>query len=386
MLRVAVLTGCRSDYGLLRPLLRLLDDEPGVEPDVYAAAGHLAVSRGLTVELVEADGFRPRRLAPLDEADDSPTGMAALAGRICGGLAELWRTERPHWLVVLGDRVEVLGAATAAWYSRVALAQLQAGDRSRVDDGPRHAVSRLAHLLFPATVAAEERLLAWGEEPRRVHRVGSMALDHARDQRPLDEAELTGLGGRLGLDLHGPFHLLVYHPLPGEAAATQRGLAACLTALDELNEPVLALHPNADAGGRAVIAALRDWAAAADRRALTANLPPREFVGLLRRCGALVGNSSAGLIEASLLGTPVVNVGRRQEGRERGANVYDHPEPTAAEISETLRRIRTADGLRQRLAAAASPYGDGRAAPRVLESLLTMAPDEDFLSKRLVER
>ncbi len=387
--RIAVLTGCRSDYGLLRPLLRELTAAEDCELEVYAAAGHLAPSRGMTIELVEADGFAPRRIAPLDDGDDAPAAMAELAGRVTRELAILWRRERPEMLVVLGDRVEVLAAATAAWYSRVPLAQLQAGDLSRVDDGPRHAVSRLAHLLFPATAAARRRLLDWGEDPRRVHLTGSLALDHARACRELNPNETAALSRRLGLELGEPFLLLVYHPLPGEIVATRRGLDACLEGCrrtaEEYGLGCLALHPNADAGGRDVIERLRRWTARDPRRALTANLPPQEFVGLLRRCACLVGNSSAGLIEASVLGVPAVNVGERQQGRERGVNVFDVPADAEA-IESLLREVLGDTSLRARLSEAPSPYGDGAAAPRIRRILCEVALDDDLLAKTLVEK
>jgi len=216
-LRIAVLTGCRSDYGLLLPLLRLLRDDPRCQLMVYAAAGHLSKKMGLTVQQVEADGFSPIHLAPLDDNDDSPAGMTALAGRVTQSLAKLWRVEQPDWLIVLGDRVEVLAAAVAAWYARVPLAQLQAGDLSLVDNGPRHATSRLASLLFPATTAAEERLLSWGEEPWRVKQVGSLSIDNALSHQPLTQDELKSICEATQLNLSGNFLILLYHPIPGEA-------------------------------------------------------------------------------------------------------------------------------------------------------------------------
>jgi len=281
--RIAILTGCRSDYGLLRPLIRLVREEPRAEMEVYAAAGHLSPSRGMTVELIRRDGFEPVCLAPVDDADDTPEGMAGLASRVTGELARRWRDARPDWLVVLGDRVEVLGAAVAAWYCRVPLAQLQAGDLSLVDDGPRHAVSRLAHLLFPATRGAAERLLAWGEEPWRVHRVGSLAADHALAHPPPDTEALGALSEQVGLDLAGDFLVLVYHPYPGEPERTRRGLAACLAALEETGLPVLLLCPNADAGGGRVMEMMREWAGREKSRVLRANLAPEDFIAVLGR-------------------------------------------------------------------------------------------------------
>ncbi len=381
-IQLAVLTGCRSDYGLLLPLLRLLKKEQRCALTVYATAGHLSEKMGMTVRQVESDGFAPIHLAPLDDADDSPMGMAALAGRVTESLANLWQRDKPDWLVVLGDRVEVLAAAVAAWNARVPLAQLQPGDLSLVDDAPRHAVSRLASLLFPATQDAQERLLAWGEEPWRVKQVGSLSVDNALSHAPLSQSELAQLGGETGLDLTGDFLILLYHPIPGEAAATQAGLEACLAAVDSTNLPTLAVYPNADAGGAEVIAQLNDWAANGSQRAVVKNLPPREFIGLLGLCRALVGNSSAGIIECSALGTPVVNVGPRQGERERGENVFDAANSAGA--STALGKILADEDLRERLKTSPSPYGNGKAAEQIRDLLLSTTVDSRLLNKRLV--
>jgi UDP-hydrolysing UDP-N-acetyl-D-glucosamine 2-epimerase len=380
--RIAVLTGCRSDYGLLRPFIRRVEEEPGAELVLYAAAGHLSPSRGMTVEEVRRDGFEPVTLAPVAEGDDTPAGMAELASRVTGELARLWLRDRPDWLVVLGDRVEVLGAAVAAWYCRVPLAQFHAGDLSLVDDGPRHAVSRLAHLLFPATRSAAERLLAWGEEEWRVHRVGSLAADNALASPPLGPAELRTLSQSAGLDLAGDFLVLVYHPLPGEPERTAEGLSACLEALEAAALPVLALHPNADAGGRPIVEELERWVRRGSDRALRASLASGSFTEILRRTRALVGNSSAGLIECSVLGTPAVNVGPRQKGRERGDNVTDAG-ADPGEVRAALAKILAETGIRQRLLGRPSPYGDGGAAARALEKILETPVDDTLLDKTL---
>ena len=380
-IQIAVLTGCRSDYGLLLPLLRLLKKDQRCALTVYAAAGHLSEKLGMTVRQVEADGFALVHLAPLDDADDSPAGMAALAGRVTESLANLWKQARPDWLIVLGDRVEVLAAAVAAWYARVPLAQLQPGDLSLVDDAPRHAISRLASLLFPATQGAKDRLLAWGEEPWRVQQVGSLSVDNALSHPLLSQGELAELGEKTGLDLSGDFLLLLYHPIPGEAVATRSGLDACLAAVESANLPTLAVYPNADAGGRAVIEHLSSWTAAGQNRAVVKNLPPRGFIGLLRRCRALVGNSSAGIIECSALGIPVVNIGPRQGERERGENVFNAADSAGAKVA--LGRILADEGLRERLKKSPSPYGNGGTAERVLEIILNTKNGNKLANKRI---
>ena len=212
--------------------------------------------------------------------------------------------------------------------------------------------------------------------------VGSPAADHALSYPPKTPQELTSLSEKIGVELAGDFLVLVYHPLPGEPERTARGLKACLGAIGSVSLPTLVLQPNADAGGRPITEELKRWVDLKPTRTLHANLPPRIFIELLRRTRALIGNSSAGLIECSVLRTPAINVGPRQRGRERGANVLDVG-ADAVEVETALKRILADGDIRTRLLRETSPYGNGGTAERVLNNLLDTPTDERLLDKTL---
>jgi UDP-hydrolysing UDP-N-acetyl-D-glucosamine 2-epimerase len=259
------------------------------------------------------------------------------------------------------------------------VAHLHGGEvtRGAVDDTVRDLVSRIAHLHLVATADARDRLAAMGEEAWRIHRVGAPGLDRLVAESAGDRAELLR---RYGLPAADPYLLVVQHPetVGEERAVTD--LEATLAAVERVGMAALVVYPNADAGGRAMIERLHAHASAV--RAVP-SLSRGDFATLLAGAAALVGNSSSGIIEAPLLGTPAVNVGRRQEGRTRGDNVLDVPaDPTA--IADAIRRAAQPtfrEGLSRR-----SPYGDGRAGERVIDLLLSTPRDERLLTKRLASR
>jgi UDP-hydrolysing UDP-N-acetyl-D-glucosamine 2-epimerase len=285
--------------------------------------------------------------------------------------------EVPDWLLVLGDRGEQLAAALAALHAGVPIAHLHGGEitRGAVDDALRDLVTRLAHLHLPATEAAAGRLERVGEETWRIHRVGAPGLDRLHDEA---SGDLASLRAALGLPTDGPYLLVVQHPT---TVGEERGVAdleETLAAVAGSGLPAIAVFPNADAGGRAMI----DRLGRAGGLRTVPSLPRGDFATLLAGAAALVGNSSSGLIEAPLLRVPAVNVGARQAGRTRGDNVVDVPAAAAA-IRAALDRV--IDPAFRRGLSGASPYGDGSAAPRILDLLAEMRGHPRLMAKQTAE-
>lgn len=367
-----MVTGTRAEAGLLRPVVAALRET--VRTSVVATGMHLEEEAGSTVEGLEDMGMPVAARVPMHAPDDTLAGHARSVGQGIVALTDALEALDPDIVVVLGDRHEVLAAAVATVYSGRVLAHIHGGDVSGgLDDVTRHTVTKLAHLHFPATAASAERILALGEEPWRVHVVGAPGLDTALHARlPPTSEVLHGLGMA-----EGPFILFLMHPdtsAPERAAdEVRRALEATLAA----GLPVVAVASNLDPGGRAVHAVLRRHQ---DRLVLRPSLPHKEYLALLRGCQALVGNSSSGLIEAPSFGVPVVNVGDRQRGRERAANVIDAaPEEVAAALDRALYDA----AFRSRCRDVENPFGDGRAGPRIAGVVATAAIDRRLLAKRL---
>jgi UDP-hydrolysing UDP-N-acetyl-D-glucosamine 2-epimerase len=338
---------------------------------------HLDPRFGDTVREVRASRARIVGEVPCTPEGDSLAAMASALGDAVRGMTPVLAAERPDWLLLLGDRGEQAAAALVALHLGLPVAHLHGGEvtAGAVDDTLRDLVSRVAHLHLVATADAGQRLRAMGEEPWRIHEVGAPGLDALREEAAGDLAELRlrhGLGA-------GPYLVLVQHPetVGGRDAAAD--LAASLEACRRTGLPVLAVFPNADAGGRAMITVLEAAREAGTVR-LVESLPRTEFATLLAGAAALVGNSSSGLIEAPLLRVPAVNVGDRQAGRTRGDNVRDVPADANA-IEAALRTV-TAPAFRATLSGR-SPYGDGRTAPRILDLLVETPRDARLLQKRV---
>lgn len=378
--RVAVVTGTRAEYGLLRPVLGELSASSSLVPLVVAAGMHLLPQFGLTVRDIERDGHAVAARVTMGAAGDDPAAMARALGAGIAGMVTAFEALAPDVVLVLGDRGEPFAAAVAAAHMNIPVAHIHGGECTtggNIDESLRWATTRFSHLHLVATRRAALRLTGSGEEAWRVTVVGAPGLDAALNEPLLSDEDLIG---EMKLDLGRPVVAVVQHPVTTQAAAAAAQMRETMAAVIEIGCQVVAVYPNADAGGRSMIAVLEQYRSWPDVR-LYPSLPHRAFLSLLRRASALVGNSSCGIIEAPAFGLPAVNVGIRQEGRERGANVIDVGHDRHA-IAAAVRRAITDRRLRRAIAESPNPYGDGRAAPRIAARLAEVELNERLLQKR----
>jgi GDP/UDP-N,N'-diacetylbacillosamine 2-epimerase (hydrolysing) len=366
-LRALVVTGTRADYGLWQPVLReLRDHSDRIHAELLVTGMHLDARFGATVEEVRSGPTPIAHEVPSSPDDDTRAAMAGAIGVSISGIAAALAPRPPHWLLVLGDRGEQLAAALVGLHLGVAIAHLHGGERTlgAVDDTLRDMITRTAHLHLVASDGAAQRLRSMGVEPSRIHVTGAPGLDAIAARDPArDEA----VRAHYGLP-DGGYLLVVQHPeTVGEADAVT-DLRATLEAVARTGLPVVAIAPNNDAGGRAMLDELQRADAT-----VHASAPHDDFLALLAGAAALVGNSSSGIIEAPMLGVPAVNVGARQRGRERGDNVIDVPADPDAITRAIADAIRP--GFRERLSRT-SPYGDGHAASRIARVLLDTPIDD----------
>lgn len=375
--RVCVFTGSRAEFGLLRPVMRAIDEHPSLELVVVAGGSHL-LEPAMTVREVERE-FAVRARVPMQsEGHAGRVDDAAALGRGVTGCAPVFAEVRPDWVLVLGDRIEAFAAASAASVGGFTLAHVHGGDRAEgiADEAMRHAITKLAHLHLAASEGARARLVRMGEAPAYVRTVGSPALDDLGAVEAMGDARAREVGG-------GAWGgALLLHPAGLEDAAERAWVKAALDGLAEAGceRPILFM-PNRDAGREAIAEELR---ARAEERglALLEHLPRGDFLGLLRRLAErnepLVGNSSAGLIEAGALGTPVVNLGPRQAGRERWGRVADVRCPETGAVAAAIRAVRDAPP------AQVDPpvFGDGTAGTRIADALAACEPYERGLRRK----
>ena len=321
--RIAVVTTSRADYSHLYWPLRELADRPEIELGIFALGPHLSPQFGATIQEIERDGFPIQARIECLLSSDTDTGMAKTIGVAILGLADALTAWRPDLLLLIADRYEMLAPAAAALALRIPIAHIEGGEVSQgaIDDAVRNALTKLAHIHFTSTETARQRVIAMGEEPWRVHRAGAPSLDHLRRSTLLDRAALES---KLGLSLSSPAIVAAWHPVT-ILRDTNAEADAFFAALAQATGKLVFVYPNADAGGLALIDRARDLAATRAHAHVFVNLDAVTYWSLLSHADALVGNSSSGIMEAASFALPVVNVGMRQQGRERARNIIDVP-------------------------------------------------------------
>lgn len=375
--RIGVVTTSRADYSHLYWPLRELAVHPAVELGVFALGPHLSPDFGNTIQEIERDGFPIKARIECLLSSDTDTGMAKTIGLAILGLADALTAWRPDLLLLIADRYEMLAPASVALALRIPVAHIEGGEVSQgaIDDHVRNALTKLAHIHFTSTETARRRVIAMGEEPWRVHRAGAPSLDHLRRSALLTRAELEA---RLGLTLTSPTLLAAWHPVT-ILRDTNAEADALFAALAQTPGQLLFVYPNADAGSHALIERTKALTATRPHTHVYVNLDAITYWSLLGQVDALVGNSSSGIMEAASFALPVVNVGMRQQGRERAPNILDAPADTSA-ILAAIHRALGAD-FRADLRGMVNPYGNGKAAQTIAQ-VLTTVPLENILIKQ----
>lgn len=362
--RIAVVVTARPSWTKLQTICEALQQMPDVELQIIACASALLERYGNVSTVIEQAGFTIcERVWSVHEGENlvtSAKGTAALLCELSGALCRM----RPSGVVVCADRHEVLGAAQAAAYLHIPVMHLQGGERTgSIDDRVRDSVTALATYHFPCTDLARFRVVSLTGAYDRTWAFGCSAVDlakRAQSEPPVTEDELGGAGAVI--DLSKPFVVLLQHPVTNEADHAHAQMWETLYALPP-NIGVVTLWPGQDAGANGISKAIREYQEAHGTLHTVRNLPPTRFLRLMTQCAALIGNSSAGIRESAFLGTPVVDIGSRQMGRERAGNVVWAPHEQGV-IRQAIERQMAhgrypSDGL----------YGSGDAGQKIAEVL-----------------
>ncbi|ROZ63660.1 UDP-N-acetylglucosamine 2-epimerase [Ramlibacter sp. WS9] len=379
-MKVAVVTGSRSEYGILKPVIDVLRSDSFFDVEVIATGSHLSAEFGMTVTQIEADGIEVRHRVEMLLSSDTGVGMAKSTGLGVIGFADTLATAQPEWVLLLGDRYEILAAAQASLMLGIPVAHIGGGDvtEGAIDDAMRHAITKMSHLHFATHESAAQLIAQLGEEPERIHWVGNPGLDAILGAPQATLAELHAAGYTVGAnDL-----LVSLHPETlgdasglGTTAALARETTQALEEFASGSTVWLAL-PNADPQGRELGRVLRQWADGKPWVHVYPSVPARIFRGLMAHCRAMVGNSSAALAEAPSLGLPAVNIGARQGGRLAGASVI-HTQASAPAIVAAIRQAMAMKGQ-----PFVNPYGDGKSSQRIADVLKASHPARNWLRKR----
>lgn len=369
--KICVVIGSRANYGSIKSAMRAIRAHPALELQVVVGASALIDRYGSVVKIIEKDGFTPSARVHMLIEGETPATMAKSTGLGLLELPTVFEQLTPDVVLTVGDRFETMATTLAAAYMNIPIAHTMGGEVSgTIDESIRHAVTKFAHIHFPASNDARERIIKLGEREPDVYMVGCpridlvaeiLAADHGNDV----DQHLFDVGVGQSFDLASPFLLVSQHPVTTEYGSGERQMTDTLQAVKDVGLPVIVLWPNADAGSDDIARGIRKWREHHEVSGMHffKNLPVETYIKLMKRTACLIGNSSSGIREGAFIGTPVVNIGSRQDMRERGPNVIDVGHDTAA-IAEAIRRQ-----LRHGRYGTQPIYGDGKAGERIAEVL-----------------
>ena len=334
--KVCIVTGTRAEWGLLSPLARSLSQRPDVELQIIATNMHLIQRYGHTVDRIRDDGFTVNAEVPMEAASDSETDTARAMGECLQGMASAFASLSPDLIVILGDRYEMLAVCSAATVMRIPIVHLHGGEISEgaIDDSIRHAITKLSALHLTSAEPHRRRVIQMGEDPAMVHTVGAIGVTNALSITPLPTEELER---DLGITINRRTLLVPYHPVTTDNASPAILFNRLLAALELFpDSSVIFTYPNNDARGSELIPLIHDFVKAHPHRAIAVpSLGMKRYMSALHYVGAVVGNSSSGIIEVPSMGIPTVNIGNRQQGRLAAASVIHCPDSTDA-ISDAI--------------------------------------------------
>ena len=368
--KILFVTERRADYSRLKPILRLTQQSRKLKMYLVLAGSHLLKGFGETKRVIEDDGFSIDAIVPMFHERGSDTGaaMARGMGRALIALTGVMERLRPDIVFCGFDLGAHLAAAIAAMHQNIHVAHIQGGEVSgTIDEILRHATTKFAHLHFAATPQSKRRIIRLGEDPRFVFLVGSPSVD---TMRSISYPPKDALAARYGFDPKKKLILFSQHPVTTEVrnvlSQIRESIDALREAAKEHNADIVAIYSNADAGGRRIVAELKR-----SGFAVFPHIVYEDFLRLMKVADMLVGNSSAGIHEAPFYHLPVVNIGTRQQRRERGAHVID----ATHEKRSILKAVRAAlrdMRFRKRARTGVNPYDRGPTAKKVVRILETV--------------
>jgi UDP-hydrolysing UDP-N-acetyl-D-glucosamine 2-epimerase len=371
MRKICVVIGSRANYGSIKSVMRAIREHPGLSLQIIVAASALLDRFGSVVDVIVRDGFVPDARVSMIVEGETPATMAKSTGLGLLELPTLFELLKPDIVITVGDRFETMATAVAGAYMNIPLAHTMGGEvTGTIDESIRHAITKLSHVHFPANQEAADRIIRLGEDPGSVHVVGCPRMDLVAEVTADGGAEMDaewlereGVGGHLTID--EPFLLVSQHPVTTEYGEAERQITETLLALQALAMPAIMLWPNVDAGSEDVARGMRKFREQYKLEFIRfyKNFPVETYLRLMKSAACIVGNSSSSIREGAFLGTPAVNIGSRQQGRERGPNVIDAPHDRNA-IADAVRR-QVAHGPY----APAHIYGDGTAGGRIADVL-----------------
>lgn len=373
--KISVTTGTRAEYGILRPVLKKIKDSKNLELVLIVTGTHLSRKHGMTINQINKDGFRIAAKFEMKPKGDQPYHMARSLGEGIIKFSEIFRKEKPDINLILGDRDEPFASAIAASHMNIPNAHIHGGEVSQsIDEYIRHAITKISNIHFAVTKKSRWRIIKMGENPRLVFLTGSPSIDEVIDHRITTEKDLEE---KYNIKTKDSI-LLVYHPITTQHNESEDEIINILEVIIQLKKNIIAIYPNSDAGSEKILKKLQEYSKRYKHLRLFQSLPRNDYLGILKGCKALIGNSSSGIIEGSYFNTPIVNVGIRQKGREMSTNIINS-ENDKTSIKNALKIALTSNSQRKK----SYVFGRGNASTKIVNILETINLDKSLIQKQM---
>lgn len=380
--KICVVTGTRAEYGLLKPILNKINQSKNLDLQLVVTGMHLLPDYGNTIEIIKNDGFHIGSVVPLVLGGNTESSMAHSIGHGVIGLAQTFDILNPDIIIILGDRYEALAAAIAGVYGGRIVAHVHGGDKVQggYDENTRHAITKISHIHFPATEKSAERIMKMGEEPWRIHICGSPSVENAKNEKILPKYELFV---KYGIDTAKKIILFILHPISTQPNNASNELIISLDGVIDPVHQVVLIYPNVDPGSSSMIEVIDNYQIKyPDILKCFKNLPISDYLGMMKYADVMVGNSSSGIIESSLFRIPVVNIGSRQHGRERGENIIDVPY-ISPDIKEAIGIALYNEDFKKKVSNCINPYGEGKTSDIICNTLEEIVIDGRLKNKTI---
>lgn len=378
--KICIVTGSRSEYGLLYCLMRAIRKDRTLKLQIVATGSHLSRAFGSTWRMIRQDGFQITKKVPVLSEDNSTVGVTRALGNAVSRFAAVFEFLKADILVVLGDRYEILGVVAAALIAKIPVAHIGGGDitEGAFDDAIRHAITKMSHLHFVTNTLSAKRVRQMGEDKKRVFNVGYLGLDYIKQMKQFSRSFLEK---KLKLKFLRKKILVTFHPVTLDEIPSETQFQELLRALDSLDNSVLIIFtkPNADTNSLKLVKMLDRFAKGRKNVKVFTSLGQDLYLNVMRHIDAVVGNSSSGIYEAPLFHKPTVNIGDRQKGRPQVSSVINC-EPQAAAIYSAIQKA-----FKTNCSKIKNFYGNGNAAPKILRAIKRVKNPELLLKKRFVE-
>lgn len=378
--KIAVITGTRAEYGLLCTIIKGIHEDPDLELQLIVTGTHLSPEFGMTVDDIVRDGFPVAERVEILLSSDTDVAVATSMGLGMIRFADVFERLKPDIVVILGDRFEIMSVAAVAVALRIVIAHIHGGERTEgaIDEMFRHAITKMSHIHFPVTQEYADRVERMGEKPEHIFNCGAPGLDNIKNLKLLDRNELAK---ELDIPANKDWGMVTYHPVTAEAGSTEKEIRELLLALDNLDDIYWVFTmPNADMGNNSIIRGLKVFIENHDNAKMFKSLGQLRYLSLMKNATIAVGNSSSGIIESASFELPTINIGNRQKGRIRPANVIDVQNCTRKNILETINKGLSKE-YRKSLRGMDNIYGMGNAGARIVDTLKAISIENLFMKQ-----